>query len=366
MLFTSCKKSMEEDDEETPPPAPYVPAEDKELDLPRKFATEDTLGQWHLVYDIDTDNSGSVTYGASFNRVQFPTKDTGYISNVIVGDRAGYQFTKDGGKTWSKSSIIPRTNVDLKFFTRDVGFFFNYSYALQRLGEGGIYQLLKRPTINDTWYHKFISNLTNETRIVDITLANDTLAYSATTYGEFIRLKYPKSTSTIVTSEGSLPIDRDITAIQFVDANNGWIMTHDWNYYFYPKGTRLYRTSDAGKTWTMVHSTKDFRSKNFFALTTQKLWYTGGASIFKSVDGGRTWTKLHYKKPDNTKFEPTKIVFLDDNRGFLLSLDEIYETKDGGTTWQRSMRALGINDFTLTRKSHLWAIGSKKLFRLDL
>lgn len=364
--FTSCKKTTKEEDEETPPPAPYVPAEDKELDLPRNFATADTLGQWRLVYDADTDNSGAVNSASGFNRVQFPTKDSGYISNVIVPDMAGYQFTKDGGKTWSKPSVIPRTNVDLKFFTRDIGFFFNNSYPLQRLGEGGIYQLIRRPAINDTWYHKFISYLTNETRIVDITPANDTLAYAATTYGEFVKIKYPKSTSTIVTSEGTLPMDHDITAIQFVDANNGWIMTYDWSHYFYPKGTRVYRTSDGGKTWTKAYSTKDFRSQHLFAITTQKLWHTGGASIFKSVDGGSTWTKVHYKKADNTKFEPKKIIFLDDNRGFLLSLDEIYETKDGGLTWLRSVRAKDIKDFTVTAKSHLWAIGSKKLYRLDL
>lgn len=366
LFFTSCKKTIQEEEEEPPAPAPYVPAEDKELDLPRNFATADTLGQWRLVYDTDTDNSGNVTYGSDFHRVQFPTKDSGYISNTIPIDRAGYQFTKDGGKTWTKASIIPRTIIDIKFFTRDVGFFFNNSYPLQRLGEGGIYQLLKRPTINDTWYHKFISYLTNETRMVDISLANDTLAYAATTYGEFIRIKYPKSTSTIVNSEGTLSIDRDITAIAFVDANNGWIMTYDWSYYFYPKGTRVYRTSDGGKTWTMAYSTKDFKSNNLFALTTQKLWHTGGASIFKSTDGGSTWTKVHYKKADNTRFEPKKIVFLDDNRGFLLSLDEIYETKDGGATWQRSMRAVNIMDFTVTGRDHVWAIGRRKLYRLDL
>ena len=117
----------------------------------------------------------------------------------------------------------------------------------------------------------------------------------------------------------------------FLDENNGLTVG----------GSNISRTSNGGKNWNIVHTFSTINSHINRIVTTknQNLFiygefekdsvgvYHGG--ILKSIDKGQSWNKLI------TPFDVVKdISFINDNTGFVLSLDKkLYKTLDSGNNW---------------------------------
>jgi photosystem II stability/assembly factor-like uncharacterized protein len=93
-----------------------------------------------------------------------------------------------------------------------------------------------------------------------------------------------------------------------VIAGIGWKDDYDFTDIFEleqnAKG-EIYRSTDAGKTWTLINFDQDENSdRNVFTIqfdpNNSDIVYLGaGKGIFKSLDAGLTWTKI--KAPNNTK-----------------------------------------------------------------
>jgi photosystem II stability/assembly factor-like uncharacterized protein len=130
--------------------------------------------------------------------------------------------------------------------------------------------------------------------------------------------------------------DADFRGLCAVTPNIAWVSG--------TKGT-YGRTTDAGRTWsvgTVPDAAKlDLRDVEAFGETTAYLLSAGpGAEsrIYKTVDGGKTWT-LQFKNADPAAFFDA-IAFWDDQHGIALSDPvkgqfQLLVTEDGGTAWKR-------------------------------
>jgi len=133
----------------------------------------------------------------------------------------------------------------------------------------------------------------------------------------------------------------------------------------------ILKTSDDGKTWKKVYqSNRPFEGtwKAFFP--TEKIGYVTIQSynpdpnvkqqrIAKTTDGGNTWQEINLVEDANAR--EFGIGFIDENHGFVGTMDTGYETKDGGTTWSKVNLGMACNKIRIYKdangKIYGYAIG---------
>jgi photosystem II stability/assembly factor-like uncharacterized protein len=107
----------------------------------------------------------------------------------------------------------------------------------------------------------------------------------------------------------------------------------------------ILKTEDGGKTWKNVYQSKrpfettwkvSFPTKNIGYVTIQS--YNPDTTvkqqrIAKTIDGGNTWLELDLVE-DNTARE-FGVGFIDENHGFVGTMNSGFETIDGGKSWQK-------------------------------
>ena len=138
----------------------------------------------------------------------------------------------------------------------------------------------------------------------------------------------------------------------FLNLETAWILLpRDQNF---SSGT-LYRTTDAGKTWTSAKV--PFSGGYLDFLDAQHGWVlfasdcgagSCGGSLFQTSDGGDTWTELlkidqdSYNKPLSLPLagDKTGVTFLSLTHGWVTGMEPmdnyawLFTTQDGGRTWR--------------------------------
>jgi len=128
--------------------------------------------------------------------------------------------------------------------------------------------------------------------------------------------------------------------IHFLNELDGWGVTE----------TQILRTNDGGITWynvTPSNVTQAGYSVNTFVLDNEHVWvqvpdmanYPNVGTLYRTSDAGLTWTFV------TTPFSSANMTFLDNNNGWVMS-DlgagagsqgvAVYQTTDGGTTWKQT------------------------------
>ena len=127
----------------------------------------------------------------------------------------------------------------------------------------------------------------------------------------------------------------DITKVQFLDAQHGWIL-QDY-------AGQMARTTDGGATWQVLDTKGLTGTTDFTFFDAQHGWLVGewsqdwdGTPIGKTAyttDGGVTWT------PDGVPYvngvpAATRVSFGDTLHGYAVGGNWIQRTDDGGVSWQ--------------------------------
>jgi len=133
----------------------------------------------------------------------------------------------------------------------------------------------------------------------------------------------------------------------------------------------ILKTSDGGKTWKKVYqSNRPFEGTWKASFPTEKIGYVTIQSynpdpnvkqqrIAKTTDGGNTWQEINLVEDANAR--EFGIGFIDENHGFVGTMDTGYETKDGGTTWSKVNLGMACNKIRIYKdangKIYGYAIG---------
>ncbi|MCP4082019.1 MAG: hypothetical protein GY743_17425, partial [Planctomycetaceae bacterium] len=145
--------------------------------------------------------------------------------------------------------------------------------------------------------------------------------------------------------------DAELTDIQFIDSNHGWVV-----------GDRglVMRTDDGGKKWRYVtlHAQDDeaqeisirCRLESVFFASPTHGWIAGGYSnassttstgvIFATIDGGESWKRLvGVALPKiNALFFTTPQEGIAVGDGNSLKPAGVFETRDGGRSWSTAIK----------------------------
>jgi photosystem II stability/assembly factor-like uncharacterized protein len=126
--------------------------------------------------------------------------------------------------------------------------------------------------------------------------------------------------------------DMAISDIVFPDANNGfaigWMVSNS-------DSVITLKTTNAGASWTLVSITYNIDNLPFgdlrFIDSSTGCYCTGMGDIFRTTDAGATWTNVH---PSGGMESYNKIHFLDSNTGFVAGYPGlVLKTTDAGATW---------------------------------
>ena len=126
-------------------------------------------------------------------------------------------------------------------------------------------------------------------------------------------------------------------------------------------GGIIYQTLDGGATWkeifhcvtqaTVQGLTQQIRCDvNAIQFPSQRVGYgvgssslLGGGVVVKTEDGGSTWNVIFMPQESGDQ-RTNEVFFLDENHGFVLRNTGMYQTTDGGKSWQGVAATLPRND----------------------
>jgi photosystem II stability/assembly factor-like uncharacterized protein/dienelactone hydrolase len=158
--------------------------------------------------------------------------------------------------------------------------------------------------------------------------------------------------------------------IKMFDKNNGFVCAasvEDME----KSNALILKTSDGGKTWKKVYqSNRPFEGTWKASFPTKEVGYVTIQSynpdpnvkqqrIAKTTDGGETWNEINLVEDANAR--EFGIGFIDENHGFVGTMNTGYETKDGGKTWAKVNLGMACNKIRIYKdangKVYGYAIG---------
>jgi len=158
--------------------------------------------------------------------------------------------------------------------------------------------------------------------------------------------------------------------IKMFDKNNG-IVCASSDEQIEQSNAVILKTADGGKTWEKVYqSARPFETTWKASFPTEKIGYVTIQSynndptvkqqrIAKTIDGGNTWQEINLV--EDAAAREFGIGFIDQNHGFVGTMNSGYETKDGGKTWMPVNLGKACNKIRIYKdsegKSYGYAIG---------
>lgn len=155
------------------------------------------------------------------------------------------------------------------------------------------------------------------------------------------------------TVEKYLPLDGEVfKGISFIDANTGYVLTgNDY-------ASSLYKTADAGKTWTLVREGLSGLAARISFATADSGWVWGGnyqaGFVMHTANGGQTFTTQHSFAGRAIK----KLLPVNSSTAWFVSEDGwLRKTTNAGATWDSVAKiAYALNDLQLIGNNG-WAVG---------
>jgi photosystem II stability/assembly factor-like uncharacterized protein len=133
----------------------------------------------------------------------------------------------------------------------------------------------------------------------------------------------------------------------------------------------ILKTINGGKTWKNVYQSKrpfectwkaSFPSKKVGYVTIQSYnpdEKVNQQHVAKTVDGGKTWKELDLVADAGAR--EFGVGFIDENHGFVGTMNSGFETKDGGKTWSKIDLGMACNKIRIYKnvegKAYGYAIG---------
>jgi photosystem II stability/assembly factor-like uncharacterized protein/dienelactone hydrolase len=124
----------------------------------------------------------------------------------------------------------------------------------------------------------------------------------------------------------------------------------------------ILKTNDGGKTWEKVYqSNRPYETTWKVSFPSEKVGYVTIQSynpdpnvkqqrVAKTTDGGKTWKEINLVEDAGAR--EFGIGFIDENHGFVGTMNSGYETKDGGLTWTPVNLGMACNKIRIYRDAN--------------
>ncbi|MCG9879614.1 MAG: YCF48-related protein, partial [Bacteroidia bacterium] len=241
----------------------------------RKIWQSDKNGiNWRPVYNISGLNAGLWV-----NRAHFTTPQIGYVSAFDDGPMQGAILkTTNGGNTWQTVNVGNFQLGGVYFTSNQTGYIAaSPSKILKTTNAGNNWLAVNVPTTNG---------------LSEIFFPSNTIGYAAGNNGAIIKtINSGNSWSNLIT-----PITRQIRALYFTSIDTGFIGTYD----------TIWKTTNGGISWTPFPLDNEY-SRSFyitdFAFVNAQHGYASaelynmfpsyeGGAIFETKNGGLSWERM--------------------------------------------------------------------------
>jgi len=285
-----------------------------------------SFAQWETIYHPDGNDTIPEIISINFSdgnngfaacQRGYDTSNTKFYSSIIQ--------TKDGGKTWSSAY-----QIDSVYFRKIVQPSPSTILAIGTYSNHTKGTLIKSVDGGISWdTSSFINGLLN------IAVANDSV-YFMIAYKylpvQGVENRLLKSTDSGKTWHNTNYnfSGKHIREIKFIDDSTGFM---------YGRDNKLYRSSDQGNSWKLTkidtanislvnHISKPTNGNNIYMNTGGRILDSN--FIYSSSDKGITWKR----KSNLTYFNPHSFEFTTDSIAYVVSINNVLKTKDGGLSWE--------------------------------
>ncbi|MBT1700132.1 T9SS type A sorting domain-containing protein [Fulvivirgaceae bacterium PWU4] len=308
------------------------------------YRTTDGGKNWTLNYVSGETTTGLVIHNNKLYATQAPANS--WSGN---GGRS-LSVSADDGKTWQQLQALGNsTHYAVSFPTPSTGFICS-SYQNFKTSDGGI-----------TWKPVSWTTQVGTAQFLDETTAlfsDNKSIYRSTDGGETITevftpvvdyndykplgelyaatrdlvFTYNYGSSIYRSTDAGLtwtymPFGESITIIDmyFLSADLGFVMDLFGS---------VYKTTDRGVSWTRVYTRDPLSSIVFRSIcfVNEQTGYKGGKNFSKTTDGGVTWQNIFVQ----FNGEIQELNFMTEQHGYVIvNSGSLYETTDGGATWEQ-------------------------------
>ncbi|MFM1654950.1 WD40/YVTN/BNR-like repeat-containing protein [Brevibacillus sp. B_LB10_24] len=258
--------------------------------------------------------------------------------------------TADNGKTWKnialptvKASANPVYGRDLFFYDKQNGWIVGSNgergVILHTVNGGEKWTVLPAPGVGQIASMDFITPQTG------VLLASDGNLYLTQDGG-----------TTWKKGSGSFAGSENVKGMLFRDVQNGWILSPGDD-----KIPHLFRTRDGGQKWellslpelTQVCNSEILSAPVFFGSDKKKGWFPARCNkgdrkqyyVSFTEDGGEHWKVTPiYTKLAGQFVSAVPLVFADDQRGWYVQAQQVYQTTNRGVTWNSTLPDKGLID----------------------
>jgi photosystem II stability/assembly factor-like uncharacterized protein len=142
-----------------------------------------------------------------------------------------------------------------------------------------------------------------------------------------------KTTDAGLNWNNKTPTGSGLNKIFFIDYNRGWAVG----------GSHILKTTNGGISWTDKPFDNYFQWSSIFFVDSLIGWAAGyylingpnphKGAIIKTTDGGYNWSAPEYFSPSSRPFFFYDIAFINSNVGTAVGTENIFNTSDGGNSW---------------------------------
>ncbi|MBU8934723.1 MAG: hypothetical protein KOO62_12060 [candidate division Zixibacteria bacterium] len=272
-------------------------------------------------------------------KVRFDNTSTGWI----VGEGGKILYTTDGGNNWtSQTSEVTHDLYDIT------------SRTTSNLIAAGSLTLIKTSDGGTTWQANPSGTISTPS-LMDITFVNDSLGFAVGFGGAILRTTDGGETWEYRRRNKESFVDEWFTEVQFWDESTGWSIG------FTPTQGAIWNTANGGESW-IKQSTDDeewtSRAEGMFFLNQDIGWIVAVDKVLKTTDGGATWTDLSLILTTDL----SGIAFVDELTGWVVgTAGTILKTEDGGTEWTNLTNEeliSNLHDVTFVNDTTGWVVGN--------
>ena len=271
---------------------------------------------------------------------------------LAVGDKI--LKTTNGGNNWEISQPSGSYSFnDIEIINQNIAYAVGYSRNFKTIDGGS------------TWFD-INTGLSSYSSTYDVEFINENIGWWVGDYGSIFKTTNGGNSYTIQKQSGTY--EEWVSSIDMLDENIGYSLDN----YFVDNVIRILKTTNGGSSWINIFESSDISpsESNKIIFKNNELGYVIGDVFTKfTTDGGYTWNNLMQLS------WARDIAFINEQVGYAVtthpalgSSGNLYKTTDGGNNWTDNGVVYGgkINSVNFINENIGWIAGGNAIIKIGI